>query len=333
MWRFAVAAALALAAAAASRRRRGAAVAAAALGGGKPKATAPGITATHVTVGGHFPLTGPGRAGLQRDPAGDRRLLQARQRQRRRPRAQAEDDHPRRRLQPRQHGQGHQAARAAGQGLRDPRRARHADAHQGRRLPQRRARCPTSSCPPAAAAGTSREAPVHVRLAARLHCRGQDPRPATSPRTSRARRSPTSSRTTTSAPTASPGPGHVRPQDQVVTRADLRAGQHRHRAADGQDQGVGRRGRRLVLDPRLHGAAAAGRRQARLPPAAGREQRRRGPDDADRPAEVVLQGRRGRVADRRASSADGYLPPPGDASNSWIALFDKIHDQYIPKLP
>jgi branched-chain amino acid transport system substrate-binding protein len=30
---------------------------------------------------------------------------------------------------------------------------------------------------------------------------------------------------------------------------------------------------------------------------------------------------------------DGYLPPPGDASNSWIALFDKIHDQYIPKLP
>ena len=30
---------------------------------------------------------------------------------------------------------------------------------------------------------------------------------------------------------------------------------------------------------------------------------------------------------------DGYLPPPGDTSNSWIALFDKIHDQYIPKLP
>jgi branched-chain amino acid transport system substrate-binding protein len=30
---------------------------------------------------------------------------------------------------------------------------------------------------------------------------------------------------------------------------------------------------------------------------------------------------------------DGYLPSLGDASNSWIALFKKVHDQYIPKLP
>ena len=30
---------------------------------------------------------------------------------------------------------------------------------------------------------------------------------------------------------------------------------------------------------------------------------------------------------------DGYLPTLGDAGNSWIALFKKIHDQYIPKLP
>ena len=30
---------------------------------------------------------------------------------------------------------------------------------------------------------------------------------------------------------------------------------------------------------------------------------------------------------------DGYLPSLGDTSNSWIALFKKIHDQYIPKLP
>jgi ABC-type branched-subunit amino acid transport system substrate-binding protein len=30
---------------------------------------------------------------------------------------------------------------------------------------------------------------------------------------------------------------------------------------------------------------------------------------------------------------DGYLPSPADASNSWIQLFKKIHDQYIPKLP
>jgi ABC-type branched-subunit amino acid transport system substrate-binding protein len=30
---------------------------------------------------------------------------------------------------------------------------------------------------------------------------------------------------------------------------------------------------------------------------------------------------------------DGYLAAPADASNSWIQLFKKIHDQYIPKLP
>jgi ABC-type branched-subunit amino acid transport system substrate-binding protein len=30
---------------------------------------------------------------------------------------------------------------------------------------------------------------------------------------------------------------------------------------------------------------------------------------------------------------DGYLPSLGDTTNSWIALFMKIHSQYLPKLP
>jgi ABC-type branched-subunit amino acid transport system substrate-binding protein len=30
---------------------------------------------------------------------------------------------------------------------------------------------------------------------------------------------------------------------------------------------------------------------------------------------------------------DGYLSSPADASNSWIKLFQKIHNKYIPKLP
>jgi ABC-type branched-subunit amino acid transport system substrate-binding protein len=30
---------------------------------------------------------------------------------------------------------------------------------------------------------------------------------------------------------------------------------------------------------------------------------------------------------------DGYLSSPADASNSWIQLFKKIHDKYIPNLP
>jgi ABC-type branched-subunit amino acid transport system substrate-binding protein len=30
---------------------------------------------------------------------------------------------------------------------------------------------------------------------------------------------------------------------------------------------------------------------------------------------------------------DSYLPALGDTSNSWTALFKKVHDQYLPKLP
>jgi ABC-type branched-subunit amino acid transport system substrate-binding protein len=30
---------------------------------------------------------------------------------------------------------------------------------------------------------------------------------------------------------------------------------------------------------------------------------------------------------------DSYLPTLGDTTNTWIALFKKVHDQYIPKLP
>jgi ABC-type branched-subunit amino acid transport system substrate-binding protein len=30
---------------------------------------------------------------------------------------------------------------------------------------------------------------------------------------------------------------------------------------------------------------------------------------------------------------DGYAPTLGDTSNSWVTLFKKIHDKYIPKLP
>ena len=30
---------------------------------------------------------------------------------------------------------------------------------------------------------------------------------------------------------------------------------------------------------------------------------------------------------------DGYLPSTGQTSNSWIQLFNKIHQQYLPKLP
>jgi ABC-type branched-subunit amino acid transport system substrate-binding protein len=30
---------------------------------------------------------------------------------------------------------------------------------------------------------------------------------------------------------------------------------------------------------------------------------------------------------------DSYLPPIGDTSSSWVTLFKKVHDKYVPKLP
>ena len=238
-------------------------------------------------------------AGLQRDPAGDRRLLQARQRQRRRARPQAEDDHPRRRLQPGQHGQGDQAARAAGQGLRDPRRARHADAHQGRRLPQRRRRCRTSSCPPAAAAGTTPRS-TRTRSAGSPTTRSRARSSAsTSPRTSRARRSPTSSRTTTSAPTAPPGWTCTCPKEQVVTRQTYEPG---NTDIGPQMAKIKASGAEVVASfsiPAYTALQLLAGVKLDFHPQMVVSQRRRGPDDADRPAEVVLQGRGGRVADRR----------------------------------
>jgi branched-chain amino acid transport system substrate-binding protein len=41
------------------------------------------------------------------------------------------------------------------------------------------------------------------------------------------------------------------------------------------------------------------------------------------PGEALIQG----------IITDTYLAPPSDATNSWIQLFKKIHDKYIPKLP
>ena len=58
-------------------------------------------------------------------------------------------------------------------------------------------------------------------------------------------------------------------------------------------------GRGHVHHPGLHGAGRADGRQAQLPAAARRLQRRHRPDDADRPAQGVLQGQGTVVADRR----------------------------------
>ena len=84
-------------------------------------------------------------------------------------------------------------------------RPRHADAHQGRRLPERLARPRPVRRLRLPVLGRARQAPVHVRLAARLHARGQDPRPVHQAELRGQEGRVLPARTTTSAPTASQG--------------------------------------------------------------------------------------------------------------------------------
>ena len=76
---------------------------AAAVGGGK--ASAPGVTETTVTIGSALPADRPGRAGLQRDPAGDDGVLRLRQRRTAASTAARSTTSYGRRLQPDQHRQ------------------------------------------------------------------------------------------------------------------------------------------------------------------------------------------------------------------------------------
>ncbi len=85
------------------------------------------------------------------------------------------------------------------------------------------------------------------------------------------------------------------PKEQVVDAADLRAGQHRHRAADGQDQG--RRAPRCVASfsiPAYTALQLLAGVKLDFHPQMVVSNVGVGPDDAGRAAEGVLQGRRGR---------------------------------------
>ena len=220
-----------------------------AAGGGRRRPAArqgdprPGITATTVTVGGHFPLTGPAAPGYSEIPRASNAYFQH---------VNANGGVNGRKLKMIVRDDGYNPVNtvkvtkqlvlqdkvfAILGGLGTPTHTKVVDYLNAspRAGHLRVLRLPLL--------GRAGEAPVHVRLAARLPRRGQDPRPVHRRATSRARRSPTSSRTTTSAPTARPAWTCTCRSEQVVDAADLRAGQHRHRPADGQDQGVRRRGR------------------------------------------------------------------------------------------
>ena len=241
MWRIAVTAALALAGCGSGDDE------AAGGGGGRrcapsSKASAPGITATTVTVGGHFPLTGPAAPGYSEIPRAIDAYFQH---------VNANGGVNGRKLKMIIRDDGYNPVNtvkvtkqlvlqdkvfAILGGLGTPTHTKVVDYLNA-------ARCRTSSCPPAAAAGTT---PRSTRT-----------RSAGSPTTwSRARSSASYIAENLKGKKVAyfvqnddfgadgvDGPGHVRAEGPGRDAADLRAGQHRHRAADGEDQGVGRRGR------------------------------------------------------------------------------------------
>ena len=122
---------------------------------GQRGSSAPGVTATSITFGTHQPLTGPGRAGLQRDRAGLGGVLQLRQRARRRVRPQDPPDLQGRRATTRptpstSSTSSCSRARCSGSSKASARRpTRRSSATSTPR------RCPTCSSPPAARAGTT----------------------------------------------------------------------------------------------------------------------------------------------------------------------------------
>ena len=165
----------------------------------------PGVTSTSILLGTHLAALGR-RLGLRLGGARRGRVLQVRQRARRRQRPEDPSHDPRRRVQPGADGAGDAAARRAGQGLRDLQRARHRAEPRDARLPERAEGA-------AALRGVGRDG-VRQRDGASTRTRSGSSR-ATRPRagcwasTSRARRarprSPCSSRTTTTARTSSTG--------------------------------------------------------------------------------------------------------------------------------
>jgi len=192
-------------------------------------ASAPGITPTQILIGSHQPLTGPAAPGYSEiAPASaayfayvnahggvyGRKIVYK---------------YPRRRLQPDQDGVGRASAGAAGQRVRRVRRPRHAHAPGRGELPQR-----------AEGAGRVRrvrvrvrerpdEVPGDVRLAARLHPGGEDPRPVREAAL-RGQEGRVLLPERRVRPGRGQGPARRAPGLDGGQQADLRPDQHQHRA-------------------------------------------------------------------------------------------------------
>ena len=318
----AAAAALALAGCGSGSTTSGAVVAAAVPVRPSRRRAAPGITATTVTVGGHFPLTGPAAPGYSEIPRAIDAYFQH---------VNANGGVNGRKLKMIIRDDGYNPVNtvkvtkqlvlqdkvfAILGGLGTPTHTKVVDYLNAAKVPDIFV---SSGCRCWDEPG---EAPVHVRLAAGLPDRGQDPRRSTSPRTSRARRSPTSSRTTTSAPTASTGWTCTCPRTQVVTRQTYEPGN-------------------TDIGPQMAKIKASGAEVVASfsIPAYTALRLLAGVKLDFHPQMVVsnvgadpttLTGLLKAFSKGEAGASlidgivtDGYLPPPGDTSNSWIALFEQ----------
>ncbi len=139
-------------------------------------ASAPGITATTITIGSHQPLTGVAAPGYDEIAPAVERLLPVRQRARRHLRPEDRLQVPERPVQPDDHLDGGAPAGAAGQRLRDLQRPRHADAPGRGAVPEQREGARRVRRLRLRVLERPEHLPGHVRLAARLRARGQDPR-------------------------------------------------------------------------------------------------------------------------------------------------------------
>ena len=269
---------------------------------------------------------------LRRDSPVVQRLLPVRQRARRHLRPEDHLQVPERPVRPDHHLDRGAPARAAGQRVRDLQRARHADAPGRGEVPERlqgarrvrRVRLRVLEQP--------EHLPGHVRLAARLRARGQDPRQVHR-RALRRQEDRLLLPGRRVRPGRRQGPELRDPEVPGRRSGELQPGGDQRRAAGDRAQGGRGPGRGLVLGSGVHRAAAAEQPQAELRPAARGQRRRVRPDHPGRPARVVRQAGRRHGVRQRADPGDHHrrLPALARRHQQQLDQADDDDPQQVPE--
>ena len=155
---------------------------------------------------------------------------------------------------------------------------------------------------------------------------------STSRRTSRARRSPTSCRTTTSAPTGPRASTSTSPRATSSTRQTYEPGNTDIGPQMAKIKASGAEVVAMFTIPAYTALVTLAGLKLDYHPQLVVSNVGSDPTTLKGLLKAFSKGKAGEpLIDGIA--ADAYLPPVGDTSNNWIALFQQIHDQYIPKLP